>query len=367
MVAAVNTERGIVIIDSGMSPTLSAKYRTIIEKESGRSDFKYVINTHHHDDHINGNQVFKEAEIIAHQNAAKRMKEDYENNKAYLKQRRERNERMNQLTETLEKDSDQYKSIRAWVYPFQKMLDDYKTVFQLILPSLTFTENLTLDMDDLKIEVVYFGPGFHTDNDIIVSIPEENIVFTGDLLRRRDQYSDLESKSDFDPWISSLDKILRRNNDVKNVVAYHEGVLPGAVLSDFHNSLINMRDDQRQKVSAVDSLRSMISASGLQEAVNKFESQFLNSRNKEYFIWEADLISLAKEYQEKEKYDEAQIILKMCEKIFPNSTTVLYRQGAFFMEAGKTKHAIEVYKKLLRIGPISIFLVDRIYQLENSK
>ena len=55
MVAAVNTEKGIVIIDSGMSTSLTAKHKAIIEKEFGRSDFKYVINTHHHDDHINGN------------------------------------------------------------------------------------------------------------------------------------------------------------------------------------------------------------------------------------------------------------------------------------------------------------------------
>ncbi|MFC1726618.1 MBL fold metallo-hydrolase, partial [candidate division KSB1 bacterium] len=92
MVAAVNTEKGIVIIDSGMSPSLSAKYRLIIEKEFGRSDFKYVINTHHDDDHINGNQVFTEAEIIAHQNAAKRMIEDAEEAgiKAYVQRTRKR-------------------------------------------------------------------------------------------------------------------------------------------------------------------------------------------------------------------------------------------------------------------------------------
>lgn len=33
MVAAINTEKGIVIIDSGISPSLSAKHKAIIERD----------------------------------------------------------------------------------------------------------------------------------------------------------------------------------------------------------------------------------------------------------------------------------------------------------------------------------------------
>lgn len=35
--------------------------------EFGRSDFAYVINTHFHFDHLDGNQVFPEAEVVAHE------------------------------------------------------------------------------------------------------------------------------------------------------------------------------------------------------------------------------------------------------------------------------------------------------------
>ncbi len=369
MVAAVNTEKGIVIIDSGMSPSLTAKYRAIIEKEFGRSDFKYVINTHHDRDHVNGNQVFKDAEIIAHQNIVKRMKKAAEKEaiKVYVKRQRESIKWRNRLKDTLNKDSDLYKKVRVSEYAGRNMCDDYETFYQLTLPAIMFTDNLILDMGDLKIEVVYFGPGFHTESDIIISIPEENIVFTGDIVRRLSQYSyGVNSKSDFEPWISSIDKILQKNNNVKSVVTIHSGILPGSAFSEFHKTLKKMRDDLQKKESAVDNLRGMISKSGFLKAKNKFESQFLKNKNEEYFIWEADLILLAEEYRKKKEYKEAQIILKMCEKIFPNSTNVLYRQGALFIEAGKTKRAVEAYKNALKIDPLSAGAAGRIFQLKNS-
>lgn len=370
MVAAIKTKKGIVIVDSGFSPTLTAKYRKIIEKIFGRSDIKFVINTHFDSDHVNGNQVFKGAEIIAHQNALE-WKEEGDNVKVdiktWVKSTRERIKRRKFLIKTLKNDSSLlYSRLRDWIYTREKVCDDFETIYKLALPSLTFTDKLTLDMGDLKIDLFYFGPGFHTDNDILVSIPEENIVFTGDILNPRYQYIPVNSKSDIEPWIDCLNKIIKSNREIKSVVAYHVGVLPGRALYEFHNSLKNMRDEQQQKKSAVDSLRSMISEFGIQKAAKIFENQYLINKNKEYFIWEGDLISFAREFQEKKQYNEAIIILKMCEKIFPNSVSVFNRLAYTFKKAGKKKLAIEAYKKALCLNPGG-FYVDYIRQLESRE
>jgi|GEM_PF-1958605 len=369
MVAAVNTKRGIVIIDSGGAPSLTARHRSTIEKEFGRSDFKFVINTHHHGDHVVGNQVFKDAIIIAHENAAKRMKEDDDEEEiaAWVKKTRERNERRNRLKETLEKDSVIYKKLRDRIYVSDKMCDDYETVYRLTLPTLTFTDHLTLDMGDITIELVYFGPGFHTDGDIIVSIPDQKTVFTGDIILNTDQYQRVTSKSDIGSWIACLDKIFENNSEIKHIVAYHIGVLPRTVLRDFFDTLKKMGHMQRQKKSAVERLRAMISASNVREAVNKFNDQFLKNRNKGYFIWIGDLLSLTREYMGKGKNDEAMIILKMCEKIFPNSAMVLYNQAQIFTKEGKNHFAIEAYQKMLGIDPTNYYYAEQIFQLKNSK
>jgi tetratricopeptide (TPR) repeat protein len=200
-----------------------------------------------------------------------------------------------------------------------------------------------------------------------VSIPDQKTVFTGDIILQVNQYFRVTSKSDIGSWIASLDKIFKNNTEIKNVVAYHLGVLPGAVLRNFFDSLKTMGHMQRQKKSAVERLRAMISASNVMEAVNKFKDQFLKNRNEEYFIWEGDLLSLTREYMEKEKFDEAMIILKMCEKIFPNSTMVLYNQAKIFAKEGKNHLAIEAYEKMLRIDPTNYYYAEKIFQLKNSK
>ena len=45
-VVALATAKGLVVVDSTGIPSIARKMRKIIEKEFGRSDFKYLINTH---------------------------------------------------------------------------------------------------------------------------------------------------------------------------------------------------------------------------------------------------------------------------------------------------------------------------------
>ncbi|MCK5148636.1 MBL fold metallo-hydrolase [bacterium] len=370
MIAAIQTAKGIVIIDTGMSHSVTADYRAVIERELGRSDFKYVINTHHHDDHTYGNQVFREAEIIAHHNMATQMINDYENGGPYIQQVNERNDQLRQLLQTLDKDSDQYTNINNWMYPFQKMCEEFESTLELTLPTLTFTENLILDMGDLSIELAYFGPGFHTNNSIMVSIPEEQVVFMGDLARQYDQYYPVNSKTSgqyFDSWIQSLTQILKTNGNVRHIVAYHEGILPGKHLISFHNNLMKMQNNFQHNKSAVDSLRILISESGLPKALDLFENQFIDKKNTSFYIWIGDLMALVGEFQENGQYDEAVSLLKMCEKAFPNSSMAISRQGRIFVEKGDRKSAIEIYKRYLHKKPDNYYTIARIFKLENHQ
>jgi tetratricopeptide (TPR) repeat protein len=221
-------------------------------------------------------------------------------------------------------------------------------------------------MGDLNIEIVSFGPGYHTDNDLVISIPEEKVVFMGDIIQAFDRFFRVNSKSDIAPWISSLERISNNNGEVEHVVAYHVGVLPGTVLRDFQLSLRTMRYEQMKKRSAVDVLTAMLSKFDVQEAANRFEERFLTNKNESYFIWEGDLLSLTTDYQAREKYSEALILLKMYENIFPKSTRALYSQANIFTLEGKNNLAIDAYEKMLRIDPANFFYVEKIFQLENS-
>ena len=74
-VIAIAAQKGIVVIDTGKAPSLAAEYRKVIEREFGRNDFIYAINTHYHFDHSNGNGVFADTEIIAHESSPAKMRE----------------------------------------------------------------------------------------------------------------------------------------------------------------------------------------------------------------------------------------------------------------------------------------------------
>ena len=66
---------------------------------------------------------------------------------------------------------------REW-YPDQAALFDEVAI---TLPDRTFSRNATLTLEDRVVELRYLGRG-HTDNDIIVAVPDAGVLFAGDLI-----------------------------------------------------------------------------------------------------------------------------------------------------------------------------------------
>jgi cyclase len=52
----------------------------------------------------------------------------------------------------------------------------------LALPFLTFTDRMTLWADERRAELRYCGGPAHTTNDVVVWLPEQSVLFAGDLL-----------------------------------------------------------------------------------------------------------------------------------------------------------------------------------------
>jgi cyclase len=107
---------------------------------------KTLVNTHHHGDHTYGNSLFSEATIVAHENC------------------------------------------RAELIAFGPPADRgiWEPVewgdLTLAPPTLTFTDRVRLWSDDRPLEVSYVGQPAHTSNDSLVWLPEQRVLFCGDLL-----------------------------------------------------------------------------------------------------------------------------------------------------------------------------------------
>lgn len=144
----VVTGEGVVVIDSQGPRPLAELLREKI-RETTPEPVVFVVNTHYHGDHTFGNQLYNEAVIAGHEKTRSSL---------------------------IEKDEGHRAMFARFFGP------ESLKGFRLSPPDLTFSDRLTFRLGDKTIEVVYAGSRAHTDGDAFVWLPEEKVLFAGDLL-----------------------------------------------------------------------------------------------------------------------------------------------------------------------------------------
>jgi len=162
----------VVVVDSLATVGLTQRFRDEIRKITDKP-IRYLINTHHHGDHTYGNHVFAGATIISHDRCR------------------------GELTEARMLDPDLLNTI------FPEF--DFRGI--AATPAhITFDKRLTLHIDGREVRLLHFGPG-HTIGDIIVHLPEDGIIFTGDLVFL---YSTpLGMEGSFAGWLRNLEALAK--------------------------------------------------------------------------------------------------------------------------------------------------------------
>jgi glyoxylase-like metal-dependent hydrolase (beta-lactamase superfamily II) len=225
-VTAIASEKGLVVIDTLSSHRLASRYKAIIEEEFGRKDFVYVINTHSHQDHTGNNQVFEEAEIIAHEECLDSLRRRKENLQSFLEGgevwTRNRIEELKSQLSDKDQDSDEALRIRASIGQFERVIDSYNNGFSLTLPTITFLDRMTLDLGDMTVKLVYFGR-LHSIDNIIVLVPEEELVVVGDIFNTThlNVGAGLTDRLDVQKWLDTLSFVFEPQNRVKHVICGH--------------------------------------------------------------------------------------------------------------------------------------------------
>ncbi len=105
-----------------------------------------LINTHHHGDHTNGNCLVGDAVIVGHTNCRANMAE----------------QRIGGL--------DMVFGAVEW------------GELTVVPPNLVFDDRLTLYTGDHRLELLYAGSPAHTTGDVAIWLPEEGVLFAGDLV-----------------------------------------------------------------------------------------------------------------------------------------------------------------------------------------
>lgn len=180
----------VVVVDSNGSPGITREVLAALRRITPKP-VRYVVNTHYHDDHIRGNAVYRDAfpgvDFVAHSFA-----------KSYLPDQGAVNRRsfldgapgFVQQLKGLLKDGkslaggplsdDERVSMTADVALAEYVLADGAAA-EAILPTITVDDRLTLKRGRHTIDIRHLGKG-HTAADLVVHLPADNILITGDLV-----------------------------------------------------------------------------------------------------------------------------------------------------------------------------------------
>jgi cyclase len=133
-----------VLVDTAATETRARRLRGEVARVIPAGP-DLLVNTHHHGDHVFGNALFAPpATVVAHE----RTREEMIESGSGLR--------------------------RLW-----PNVDWGDT--RLIPPALTFRDTVTVHAGELRLELIHVGPA-HTTNDVVVWIPEREVLFCGDVV-----------------------------------------------------------------------------------------------------------------------------------------------------------------------------------------
>lgn len=169
-----------IIFDTFMSP-IAAQDLLIAVKEMKLSPVAYVINSHYHNDHIRGNQIFSDESKIISTSKTKELIEErepgqIEQEKQYAKEAYSQTKALMEA----EKDPKKQESHLMWCGYYEALVESHP-ILKTRLPDSTFEHEYIFDGPKRKALLLCYGSG-HTESDAILILPDDKIVFMGDLV-----------------------------------------------------------------------------------------------------------------------------------------------------------------------------------------
>ncbi len=206
-----------VVFDTFVNMVPASELKEAAERVTGRP-VDFVLNSHAHRDHIRGNQVFSDATVVATEKTAEVMVNGW-------KARTERvlKEGLAPLQKEVEAEFAEWESNPATSAPDRILWDGYLNgilegidTYQLKLPTVTFDSALTIRGSKRSAVALTYGGG-HSKSDLIMYLPEDGVVFLGDLLFIG--YQPFIADGDPRELVNSLDRV--KSLDPKKVVPGH--------------------------------------------------------------------------------------------------------------------------------------------------
>ena len=140
-----------------------------------------VINSHYHNDHTWGNQIFKPQARILSTNQTRDLLQT-EGIEEFNWARSTSAERLTDFQKQFEQagTEQEREEARMWVGYYQGLVDDLPNI-RIQLPDITFENKLSLHGSARSFDLLPFQNA-HTGDDLILYLPKDGVIFMSDLL-----------------------------------------------------------------------------------------------------------------------------------------------------------------------------------------
>lgn len=231
-------KQGIVLIDADYK-NMSDALKHELKKYGGVNKLRYLINTHWHGDHTQGNfSLGHHTQIIAHDNVRARL-----------------------LT------TQEIKLFNMVSKPYPKHA----------LPSLTYENKLSLHINNEDIEIIHF-PNGHTDGDSIVFFKKSNVVHMGDhFFSGFFPFVDVEHGGNVLNMAKNIKSVLPMLNNKTKIIPGHGPLSDKSDLQAFHDMLVGTSAEVKTMKDRGLSL-DKIKAKGLSKKWNSWTKGFLSTK-----------------------------------------------------------------------------------------
>lgn len=146
---AIGGPDGVILVDTCATEARTQRFLAAVAKASDGAPIRLAVNTHQHGDHTYGNSLLPDSTVlIGHENMRAGLAID---------------------------------PIIDGCPPFWSPVPDWGKVHRR-LPSVTLRSDLVLHAGDRVVELRHPGHPAHTTGDVVVWLPAERVLFTGDLL-----------------------------------------------------------------------------------------------------------------------------------------------------------------------------------------
>ncbi len=225
---------GLLIVDSDYSEMTPALQKALAGFER---PLKYILNTHWHGDHTQGNKVLgKTASVIAHDNVYKRL------------------------------------SSKQEIKLFNMVSEPYN---EQALPNITFDQTLTLRFNGETISLIHM-PNGHTDGDSVIFFNKANIVHMGDhFFNGFFPFVDVSSKGSVRGVAANIDRLLGRIDNNTVIIPGHGPIASKEELVAFKEMLLGTSKEVEKAMANNQSLQ-QIQTQGLSSPWKSWGKGFLN-------------------------------------------------------------------------------------------